>query len=53
MKQIVNGKGPATLIVSCVSKTSPHHVHPHRLVGDNCRSGVAIINIKENETVFE
>ena len=43
--KIVNGFGPATLIVSCVNKTEPHHVHPHRLVGNQCKSGVAVLKM--------
>lgn len=51
--QIVNGSGPATLIVSCVNKCEPYHVHPHRLIGEKCKSGVAVININRGETFFE
>ena len=51
--QIVNGFGPATLIVSCVNKCEPYHVHPHRLIGEKCKSGVAVINISRGETTFE
>lgn len=51
--EIVNGCGPATLIVSCVNKCEPYHVHPHRLVGEKCKSGVAIINIEKGEKYFE
>jgi hypothetical protein len=51
--QIVNGSGPATLIVSCVNKCEPYHVHPHRLIGEKCKSGVAVINIGRGETTFE
>ena len=51
--QIINGCGPATLIVSCVNKCEPFHVHPHRLIGEKCKSGVAVININRNETFFE
>jgi len=46
--QIINGCGPATLIVSCVNKCEPFHVHPHRLIGEKCKSGVAVININRN-----
>jgi hypothetical protein len=51
--KIVNGCGPATLIVSCVNKTEPHHVHPHRLVGNQCKSGVAVLNIDKGQKFFE
>lgn len=51
--QIMNGCGPATLIVSCVNKNEPFHVHPHRLIGEKCKSGVAVININRGETFFE
>jgi hypothetical protein len=51
--EIVNGQGPATLIVSCVNKDQPYHVHPHRLVGECCKSGVAVLNIIEGEKYFD
>lgn len=51
--KIINGEGPATLIVSCVNKTEPYHVHPHKLVGANCKHGVAIFNIDKGQKNFE
>lgn len=49
----MNGKGPGTVIVSCVSHTEPYHVHPHKLVGDNCKSGVAIFRLQPGQTQVE
>lgn len=36
--EIVNYNGPAVVVVSCVTKESPHRPHPHNLVGElvNC-----------------
>ncbi|RNA38604.1 embryonic polarity dorsal-like isoform X1 [Brachionus plicatilis] len=51
--KIVNGEGPATLIVSCVNKTEPYHVHAHKLVGPNCKHGVAVFNIDKNQNIFD
>ena len=51
--KIVDGCGPATLIVSCVNKSEPYHVHPHRLIGSQCKSGVAVLNIDKGEKDFE
>ena len=31
--EIVNYNGPAVVVVSCVTKESPHRPHPHNLVG--------------------
>lgn len=31
--EIVNYTGPAVVVVSCVTKESPHRPHPHNLVG--------------------
>ena len=54
--QIINACGPATLIVSCVSMSSPFYPHPHKLVGDskNCdKSGSYVKRIGAGETIFE
>ena len=54
--QIINACGPATLIVSCVSMSSPFYPHPHKLVYDskNCnKSGSYVKHIDAGETIFE
>ncbi|RNA25921.1 embryonic polarity dorsal-like isoform X1 [Brachionus plicatilis] len=51
--KVVDGEGPATLIVSCVNKTEPYHVHPHKLVGPNCKHGVAVFNIDKKQNIFD
>lgn len=51
--EIVNGKGPGTVIVSCVSHTEPYYVHPHKLVGANCKSGVAIFRLQPGQAQVE
>ena len=36
-----------------MNKCEPYHVHPHRLVGAQCKSGVAVLNIQKDERFFE
>ncbi|CAF0995046.1 unnamed protein product [Brachionus calyciflorus] len=47
--KIHNAVRKATLIISCVVKDQPHHVHPNRLIGDNCKSGVFVYQIENLE----
>ncbi|CAF0726456.1 unnamed protein product [Brachionus calyciflorus] len=46
LDKIDNTSGSGVLIITCVSKDKPHHVHSNRLIGENCRSGVAVYHIK-------
>lgn len=48
----MDDQGPATLVVSCVTETKPHCVLPLKFKGDNCESGIFIMNIGEGQTKF-
>lgn len=50
--QIVNHRGPAVVVVSCVTKDPPFRPHPHKLVGkDGCKKGVCTVQLSaENMT---
>lgn len=47
--EIVGYKGPAIVVVSCVTKDAKngkYRAHPHNLVGkDNCKKGVCTVNV--------
>ncbi|XP_037072056.1 embryonic polarity protein dorsal-like isoform X2 [Pollicipes pollicipes] len=44
--KVVNYRGPAVVVVSCVTKDPPHWPHPHNLVGkDGCKKGVCTVNL--------
>ncbi|RWS29859.1 embryonic polarity protein dorsal-like protein [Leptotrombidium deliense] len=44
--QVVNYKGPAVVVVSCVTKDYPYRPHPHNLVGkEGCKKGVCTMVI--------
>ena len=44
--QIVGYKGPAVVVVSCVTKDFPHRPHPHNLVGkEGCKKGICTLRI--------
>lgn len=44
--QIVNYKGRAVVVVSCVTKDAPYRPHPHNLVGkENCKKGVCTVEV--------
>ncbi|KAJ9597396.1 hypothetical protein L9F63_011741, partial [Diploptera punctata] len=44
--QIVGYKGPAVVVVSCVTKDFPHRPHPHNLVGkEGCKKGICTMRI--------
>lgn len=51
--QIVGYKGPAIVVVSCVTKDPPYRPHPHNLVGKEvCKKGVCRIKLSgDNMTV--
>ncbi|CAF0960880.1 unnamed protein product [Brachionus calyciflorus] len=49
LDKIDNASGSGVLLVTCVSKDKPHHVHSNRLIGENCRSGVGVYYIKNLE----
>ncbi|KAB7494622.1 Embryonic polarity protein dorsal, partial [Armadillidium nasatum] len=43
---VVNSKGPAMVIVSCVTVTEPYKPHPHNLVGkEGCEDGICSVLI--------
>uniref|UniRef100_A0A1A9ZVF8 RHD domain-containing protein n=1 Tax=Glossina pallidipes TaxID=7398 RepID=A0A1A9ZVF8_GLOPL len=46
--RIIGYKGPAVVIVSCVTKEEPYRPHPHRLVGLKCSGGIFHDNINED-----
>lgn len=46
--RIIGYKGPAVVIVSCVTKDEPYRPHPHRLVGLKCSGGIFHDNINED-----
>ncbi|XP_055309573.1 embryonic polarity protein dorsal-like isoform X2 [Sitodiplosis mosellana] len=49
--QVVNYRGRAVVVVSCVTKDKPYRAHPHKLVGkDICSKGVCTLEIN-NETM--
>ncbi|XP_043189654.1 putative transcription factor p65 homolog [Amphibalanus amphitrite] len=44
--KVVGYRGPAVVVVSCVTKDPPHWPHPHNLVGkDGCKKGVCTVNL--------
>ncbi|XP_031339181.1 embryonic polarity protein dorsal-like isoform X2 [Photinus pyralis] len=44
--QIVGYQGRAVVVVSCVTKDSPHRPHPHNLVGrEGCKKGVCTLEV--------
>merc|ERR1712012_340895 len=58
--QIVNYKGPAVVVVSCVTHDSdPPKTHPHNLVSpasvgrDGCKKGVCTMNINNEDMTVE
>ncbi|XP_069675181.1 embryonic polarity protein dorsal-like isoform X2 [Periplaneta americana] len=47
--QIVGYKGPAVVVVSCVTKDAPHRAHPHNLVGkEGCKKGICTMRISSD-----
>lgn len=51
--QIVGYRGPAVVVVSCVTKDAPFRAHPHNLVGkEGCKKGICTMRItSESMTV--
>lgn len=50
--QVVNYKGPAVVVVSCVTKDQPYRPHPHNLVGkEGCKKGVCTMVINNPDMV--
>ncbi|RXG71823.1 Embryonic polarity protein dorsal [Armadillidium vulgare] len=44
--RVVNSKGPALVVVSCVTVTEPYKPHPHNLVGkEGCEDGICSVLI--------
>ncbi|XP_031634874.1 embryonic polarity protein dorsal isoform X2 [Contarinia nasturtii] len=47
--QVVNYRGRAVVVVSCVTKEKPYRAHPHKLVGkDICSKGVCTLEINND-----
>merc|ERR1739844_727703 len=58
--QIVGYKGPAVVVVSCVTHDSDHpRAHPHNLVSpasvgrDGCKKGVCTVNVNNDDMTVE
>merc|ERR1711923_599118 len=58
--QIVGYKGPAVVVVSCVTHdTDPPRAHPHNLVSpasvgrDGCKKGVCTVNVNNDDMTVE
>ncbi|ESO85467.1 hypothetical protein LOTGIDRAFT_107626 [Lottia gigantea] len=49
--KIQNHRGPAIVVVSCVTKDSPHKPHPHALVGKDCKKGVCTVKVKDTSVI--
>lgn len=50
--QVHNFKGPAVVVVSCVTKDFPYRPHPHNLVGkDGCKKGVCTMVISNPDMI--
>ncbi|XP_053201827.1 embryonic polarity protein dorsal-like isoform X2 [Panonychus citri] len=50
--QIESFKGPAVVVVSCVTKDFPYRPHPHNLVGkDGCKKGVCTMVINNPDMI--
>ncbi|XP_050405370.2 putative transcription factor p65 homolog [Patella vulgata] len=49
--KIQNHRGPAIVVVSCVTKDSPYKPHPHCLVGKDCKKGVCTVKVKDTTVV--
>lgn len=50
--QVHSFKGPAVVVVSCVTKDLPYRPHPHNLVGkDGCKKGVCTMVINNADMI--
>jgi len=50
--QVVGYQGKAVVVVSCVTKDSPHKPHPHSLVGkEGCKKGVCTLEINNENMI--
>ncbi|XP_046555158.1 putative transcription factor p65 homolog [Haliotis rubra] len=51
--KIRNYKGPAIVVVSCVTRDALPHCkpHPHSLVGKDCKKGVCTVKVKDTDTI--
>lgn len=48
--KVMNYVGRAVVVVSCVTKDSPHKPHPHNLVGrEGCKKGVCTLEINSDD----
>lgn len=47
--QVMGYKGPAVVVVSCVTVDPPYRPHPHNLVGkEGCKKGVCTMTINND-----
>merc|ERR1712165_23740 len=57
--KVHNYKGPAVVVVSCVTENQPHKAHPHNLVSprtvgrNGCKKGVCTMNINNDTMTVE
>lgn len=50
--KIMNYKGRAKVIVSCVTKSQPYKAHPHNLVGKrSCKDGVCCVIVSNEDMI--
>nr|ADI72431.1 Rel/NF-kB [Haliotis discus discus] len=51
--KIRNYKGPAIVVVSCVTRDAAPNCkpHPHSLVGKDCKKGVCTVKVKDTDTI--
>ena len=51
--KILGYKGPAIVVVSCVTDEEPYKAHPHKLVGKSCNKGVGLQEINTDDMTAE
>ena len=51
--KILGYKGPAKVLVSCVTDEEPYKVHPHKLVGKSCPNGFRVQDINTDDMTAE
>ena len=51
--KILGYKGPAKVLVSCVTDEEPYRVHPHKLVGKSCPNGFRVQDFNTDNMTAE
>ena len=51
--EILGYKGPAKVLVSCVTDEAPYKVHPHKLVGRSCPNGFRVQDFNTDNMTAE